>query len=87
MLRGFSFIVREVTTPKLPPPPRIAQYRSSFSFSSARTRLPSARTTSAPRMLSIERPYLRVWCPMPPPRLIPTPVVVMMTLVFSSQNS
>ena len=53
---GCSLAVIEVTTPKLPPPPRIAQNRSGFSFSFAWTTLPSASTTSAPRMLSIERP-------------------------------
>src|SRR5207248_8501918 len=46
----------EVTTPKLPPPPRSAQNSSGCSFALACARDPSARTTSAPSRLSIVRP-------------------------------
>jgi hypothetical protein len=37
----------ELTTPKLPPPPRSAQNKSGFSVVLARTSLPSSLTTSA----------------------------------------
>jgi hypothetical protein len=67
-----------VTTPKLPPPPRIAQKRSGSEFSLAVTKLPSARTTSASIRLSIESPRVRVRFPTPPPSVSPpTPVVEM----------
>ena len=74
---GCRFNVSDVTTPKLPPPPRIAHSRSAFSSSLARAKLPSARTTSAATMLSIDRPYFRVRWPTPPPSRRPTPVVQM----------
>ena len=65
-----------VTAPKLPPPPRRAQNKSSFSCSLAVRIRPSAVTTSAPTRLSHERPRPRVRYPMPPPRVRPaTPVV------------
>src|SRR3989304_5365515 len=67
-LTGWSLYSKEVTTPKLPPPPRIAQNRSSFSRSLATRRRPSAVTTSAETRLSHERPKPRARCPMPPPR-------------------
>jgi hypothetical protein len=70
-----SCSVSDVTTPKLPPPPRIAQKRSGFSSSLACAKLPSASTRSAPSTLSIDSPYLRLRCPTPPPRISPTPVV------------
>ena len=71
----------DVTTPKLPPPPRIAQYRSGFSSALARTRSPLASTSSASSRLSIARPYLRVRWPRPPPSVRPpTPVVEMIPL-------
>ena len=50
--------MNDVTTPKLPPPPRIAQNRSGFSSALARTRSPSASTTSASSRLSIVEPVL-----------------------------
>ena len=46
----------EVTTPKLPPPPRSAQNRSGCSSALACTCVPSASTTSAPIRLSIVSP-------------------------------
>ena len=57
---GWSRNVSDVTTPKFPPPPRIAQKRSLFSLSFAVTKEPSARTTSAETMLSTESPYCLV---------------------------
>ena len=56
---GWSRNRKDVTTPKLPPPPRMAQKRSAFSFALARVVLPSANTISASSRLSMERPYLR----------------------------
>jgi hypothetical protein len=46
---GCSENRNEVTTPKLPPPPRSAQNRSGCSSADARTMLPSAVTTSVGR--------------------------------------
>ena len=56
-----------VTMPKLPPPPRIAQNNSVFSFASAQTMDPSAVTTSTPVMWFVCRPSLREYVKMPPP--------------------
>ena len=50
----------EVTTPKLPPPPRSAQNRSGCSSALAVTNEPSASTTSADSRLSIVSPNRRV---------------------------
>ena len=73
--------MNRVTTPKLPPPPRIAQKRSGFSSALARTRSPSASTISAASRLSIVSPHLRVRWPRPPPSVSPpTPVVEMIPL-------
>src|SRR5829696_1933820 len=58
-----------VTTPKLPPPPRIAQKRSACSSGAARRISPSAVTTSADSRLSTVSPCLRVSQPMPPPKV------------------
>ena len=63
--------LKRVTTPKLPPPPRIAQNRSGCSSASARTSRPSAVMTSAARRRSIVRPYLRTRKPIPPPSVSP----------------
>jgi len=56
MSTGTSSKVMAVITPKLPPPPpRVAQYRSWFSFSLARRSLPSAvmiSTSSRPSHVS-----------------------------------
>src|SRR5437867_5979933 len=76
VLTRCSLNSNEVTTPKLPPPPRIAQKRSSFFFELAVTKLPSAVTMSAERRLSHDSPHLRVRCPMPPPRVRPAIPVV-----------
>jgi hypothetical protein len=57
---GWARNVKEVTTPKLPPPPRNAQNRSGWVVSSAVTKVPSARTTSAESRLSMVRPNRRV---------------------------
>ena len=46
----------ELTTPKLPPPPRSPQKRSGFSSALAVSTRPSAVTTSAERRLSQARP-------------------------------
>lgn len=48
-----------VTTPKLPPPPRMAQNRSGWLSASTRSDSPSAVTTSAASRLSMVRPCLR----------------------------
>src|SRR5215218_10345093 len=65
-----------VTTPKLPPPPRSAHSSSGFSVADARTRRPSAVTSSAASRLSQARPCLRSSQPEPPPSVRPaTPVV------------
>src|SRR5438128_2372544 len=48
----------DAATPKLPPPPRMAQNRSGFSSALARVTLPSAITMSADRRLSSARPYV-----------------------------
>ena len=71
--------MNDVTTPKLPPPPRTAQNRSALSSALAVTKLPSARTMSTSRKLSMVRPHLRVRWPTPPPSPSPPrPVVEMM---------
>src|SRR5436190_1337427 len=78
----------DVATPKLPPPPRRAQKRSSFSSSLARSRRPSAVTTSAAMRLSHDRPYLRARYPMPPPNVRPpTPVVEITPPVVDSPRA
>src|SRR3989304_2311075 len=65
-----------VTMPKLPPPPRRPQNRSAFSSSLAWTTSPSARTTSAPIMLSTVYPSLRSSQPEPLPSVSPAMPVV-----------
>ena len=78
---SFRRKMNEVTTPKFPPPPLIAQYRSGCESAFAVTWLPSASTSSASSRLSIASPYLRVRWPMPPPSVSPpTPVVEMIPL-------
>ena len=62
-----SWNVNSVTMPKLPPPPRMAQNKSAFSFSEAVTISPLASTTWAESRLSIVSPCLRTRYPMPPP--------------------
>jgi hypothetical protein len=69
----------EVTTPKLPPPPRIPQKSSAFSTSLAVRISPVAVTTFAERRLSMVRPCLRLSQPKPPPNVSPAiPVVELM---------
>src|SRR5215469_9430656 len=76
VLTGCASNRNEVTTPKFPPPPRIAQNRSAFSSALATTKLPSASTISTESRLSIVSPYFRVRWPIPPPRVRPaTPVL------------
>ena len=72
VLTGCSRNKKEVTTPKLPPPPRSAQNRSGLVLSLAVTRLPSASTSSASRRLSIVNPYVRVMLPLPTAQCQPT---------------
>ena len=60
-----------VTTPKLPPPPRSAQNRFGWCSASARTRLPSAVTTSSAVTALVCMPNLRDSQPMPPPSEYP----------------
>ena len=62
---------KAVTTPKFPPPPRMAQNRSAWSSLVARTRRPSARTTSAAMTLSTVMPNLPSSHPKPPPSVNP----------------
>src|SRR5207302_1514826 len=78
----------EVTTPKLPPPPRSAQNRSGFSVALVRARRPSAVTTSTAVRLSHERPYLRPMRPTPPPSVSPaTPVSAAVPAVVASPKA
>ena len=75
---GTQLNENEVTTPKFPPPPRIAQKSSGSRSASTCTTEPSARTTVAETRWSIVSPYVRVRCPVPPPSVRPpTPVVPM----------
>src|SRR3954466_5576668 len=64
--------VKEVVTPKLPPPPpRNAQNRSGFSAADAVTAWPPGNTTDADVSASESRPACRDWAPSPPPRACP----------------
>src|SRR2546428_4224410 len=63
--------VSEVTTPKLPPPPRSAQKRSGSRCSSHVSTFPSAVTVSARREAPPERPPTPHNNPHPPPRARP----------------
>ena len=54
---GCAWNRNDVTTPKFPPPPRMAQNRSLFSSALAVTKLPSANTRSADSRLSMVNPY------------------------------
>src|SRR5580658_7379137 len=61
--------------PKLPPPPRMAQYKSSFCDALTVRCAPSALTMSAEITLSQLNPSLPISQPRPPPRVKPqTPV-------------
>ena len=60
-----------VATPKLPPPPRIAQNSSGWWSSSTARTWPSAVTSSAASRLSMVSPCLRTRNPTPPPRVSP----------------
>src|SRR5262249_60879874 len=64
---GWSWYSKEVTTPKLPPPPRRPQKRSGCSLALAWRNWPSAVTISAARRVSQARPYLPASQPRPPP--------------------
>ena len=65
----------DVTTPKLPPPPRVPQKSSGFSSALACTMSPLAVTMSTLRTLSSARPKRRATRPKPPPSVRPpTPV-------------
>src|SRR5262249_3954272 len=57
---GCALNKNDVTTPKLPPPPRTAQKRSGCSLALEVTKLPSASTISTASKLSIVRPHWRV---------------------------
>ena len=57
--------------PKLPPPPRTAQYRSGFSSALAWRSWPSAVTMSTDFTLSSARPKRRATRPKPPPSVRP----------------
>ena len=74
-----------VTTPKFPPPPRSPQYSSVFSSADARTRSPSAVTSSNDTTLSQDRPCSRASQPIPPPKVSPpTPVCETLPAVVAS---
>ena len=76
VLAGWHRNVNFVTTPKFPPPPRMAQNRSGSCSASHCAIDPSASTSDAASRLSIVRPSARVRWPMPPPSVSPpTPVV------------
>src|SRR3712207_7505014 len=68
---GWRRYSKEVTTPKLPPPPLMPQKRSAFSVSLAVRNLPSALTRSTDTRLSEDSPYLRLSQPIPPPKVSP----------------
>src|SRR5258708_36010593 len=70
-VRECNFTSNSVTTPKLPPPPRKAQYSSGFSLELARAREPSAVTSVNPSTLSQDNPNFRVSHPVPPPKISP----------------
>src|SRR6516164_7512645 len=71
VLTGWTRNSNEVTTPKLPPPPRSAQNKSSFSLALATRGFPSAVTISNERTLSQVRPYFLTSQPTPPPSASP----------------
>src|SRR5215472_7143279 len=73
---GCSWYSNDVTTPKLPPPPRSPQKSSEFCLALAVSNLPSAVTTSADRRLSQLRPCFPCSQPSPPPRVSPAIPVV-----------
>src|SRR5271165_2587247 len=68
---GWSWYSSAVTTPKLPPPPRIAQKRSELDFGLASTCLLSTVTTCADSRLSHAAPYFSIKRPSPPPSVKP----------------
>src|SRR5258708_21110371 len=70
-VRGCNFTSNSLTTPKLPPPPRKAQYSSGFSLELARARELSAVTSVNPSTLSQDNPNFRVSHPVPPPKISP----------------
>src|SRR5216683_1770473 len=73
---GCAWNSKDVTTPKLPPPPRRPQNRSAFSDALATLSSPLAVTTSAESRLSMLKPRLRICQPVPPPNVRPaTPVL------------
>ena len=68
--------LKEVATPKLPPPPWRAQNRSEFESALAVTARPSAVTRSTEMRLSQASPKARSAHPEPPPSVKPaTPVL------------
>ncbi len=64
-------ISKATTIPKLPPPPRSAQKRSSLLLAVTRRLRPSAVTTRIAVMRSSARPSARPESPIPPPRAWP----------------
>ena len=66
----------EVTTPKLPPPPRKPQKRSGCSVALVWRNWPSAVTMSAASRLSLTMPWRRDSQPKPPPSVSPAIPVV-----------
>ncbi len=68
---GCNRYSNDVATPKLPPPPRMAQNRSGCSFALVTTVRPSAVTSSADKRVSHVAPCLPESQPRPPPRVRP----------------
>ena len=56
---SWSWYLKRTATPKLPPPPRMAQNRSGSCVASTVWSLPSAVTISAASSESMVRPHLR----------------------------
>ena len=74
-------------TPKFPPPPLTAQYKSVFSLLLAVTKDPSANTISTSRILSTVKPNFLVKYPTPPPSASPpTPVVETVPVGIANLN-
>src|SRR6185436_3557490 len=85
---GWRAYSNDVTTPKLPPPPRRPQKSSGFSLLLAVTTRPSAVTIWAESRLSTVKPYVRSVQPLPLPSVRPAiPVVVIRPPVVASPKT
>src|SRR5207253_5097840 len=81
VLTGCRRYSKEVTTPKLPPPPRSAQKRSGCSSAFTCSTCPSAVTISTEMTLSQVSPYFLASQPTPPPSVSPAMPVLETTPV------